>query len=80
MEDWDIRAVNSGTPLEVAWDWLDPPFFFFLDLDDVFVWAGVGSVLRPGMITTGGGSTNVSILKFVMFEYPGVGDCGIPGI
>ena len=48
----------------------------------MFVWAGVGSVLRPGIITTGGGSTKVSILKLVMLEYPGpvLGEADSPGM
>ena len=62
-----------------TWAWLEP-FFFFLDLADVFMWAGMGSVLRPGMITMGGGITKVSILKLVMLEYPGVGDWDSPGM
>jgi len=42
-----------------------PPFFFFLLFD--VAGGGAGLVFRPGIVTTGGGMTKVSILKLVMF-------------
>jgi len=42
-----------------------PPFFFFLLFD--VAGGGAGFVFRPGIVTTGGGMTKVSILKLVMF-------------
>jgi len=51
---------------ELAWDDLGPaePFFFFLLFD--VGGRGAGFVFRPGIVTTGGGMTKVSILKLVM--------------
>ena len=45
-------------------------FFLFLVLEAAVIGIGVAAVLRPGMMWTGDGRTNVSILKLLTAEYP----------